>query len=215
MAFGSRYCNWLSKREGLSEDQFCYIPNEAGAFGEGMTIPANVLATRPDIACPPSQSGSMRCRAGTVTSRYFGNSPEILKYYARYGGTVRTMPGRRAACCPTISDCSICSGMPANGARTPIRIIDCAEAGVFSDLIFMSESIVQKRSCMLRGGSFADRPAQLRSADRATDLGVVDSFYNGFRVARTLPSSARTNLADPTCGSVDAESRLFRTPNSV
>ncbi len=119
----AQYCNWLSKREGLSEDQWCYIPNEAGAFGEGMTIPANVLQ-RAGYRLPTEPEWEYACRAGTVTSRYFGNSPRSSNTMPDMRATARTMRGRLAACCPTISDCSICSGMPANGARTQIRIID-------------------------------------------------------------------------------------------
>ena len=37
------YCNWLSEQEGLPKDQWCYLPNEAGAYAEGMSIPADVL----------------------------------------------------------------------------------------------------------------------------------------------------------------------------
>ena len=29
------YCNWLSEQEGLPEDQWCYLPNEAGATPKG------------------------------------------------------------------------------------------------------------------------------------------------------------------------------------
>ena len=29
----TKYCNWLSQRDGLSKDQWCYEPNPAGNFG--------------------------------------------------------------------------------------------------------------------------------------------------------------------------------------
>ena len=34
------YCNWLSEREGLPEDQWCYVPNAEGKYGPGMRIAA-------------------------------------------------------------------------------------------------------------------------------------------------------------------------------
>jgi eukaryotic-like serine/threonine-protein kinase len=35
------YCNWLSKREGIPEDEWCYGPNEEGDYAEGMKLMAN------------------------------------------------------------------------------------------------------------------------------------------------------------------------------
>jgi hypothetical protein len=36
----AHYCNWMSEQEGLPKDQWCYVPNKAGAYAEGMSIPA-------------------------------------------------------------------------------------------------------------------------------------------------------------------------------
>jgi hypothetical protein len=35
------YCNWLSQREGLPDDQLCYVPNKDKEYEAGMTIPAD------------------------------------------------------------------------------------------------------------------------------------------------------------------------------
>ena len=40
---GAAYCNWLSKQDGLGDDQLCYLKNKDGAYAEGMSIPGNVL----------------------------------------------------------------------------------------------------------------------------------------------------------------------------
>jgi formylglycine-generating enzyme required for sulfatase activity len=32
----AEYCNWLSREEGLAEDQWCYVPNAQGRYAEGM-----------------------------------------------------------------------------------------------------------------------------------------------------------------------------------
>ena len=52
------YCNWLSEKEGLPKDQWCYQPVEGGAYTEGMTIPADVLSA-PAIGCRPRRNGNM------------------------------------------------------------------------------------------------------------------------------------------------------------
>jgi len=81
----AHYCNWLSEKEGLPRDQRCYLPNEAGAYAEGMTIPSDVLR-RSGYRLPTEPEWEYSCRSGAVTSRYFGLSTELLGKYAWYQG---------------------------------------------------------------------------------------------------------------------------------
>ena len=79
----AHYCNWLSEQEGLPKDQWCYLPNEAGAYAEGMSIPADVLE-RTGYRLPTEAEWEYACRAGAVTSRYYGHSIDLLDAYAWY-----------------------------------------------------------------------------------------------------------------------------------
>ena len=79
----AHYCNWLSEQEGLPKDQWCYLPNEAGAYAEGMTIPADVLE-RTGYRLPTEAEWEYACRSGAITSRYYGHSLDLLEAYARY-----------------------------------------------------------------------------------------------------------------------------------
>jgi formylglycine-generating enzyme required for sulfatase activity len=76
-------CDWLSKQEGIPKDQWCYQRNSAGFYGPGMTVPEDVLR-RTGYRLPTEAEWEYACRAGAVTSRYYGRSPDLLDRYAWY-----------------------------------------------------------------------------------------------------------------------------------
>jgi len=80
----AQYCNWLSKQEGIPESQWCYPAIET--IKVGMELPKDYLH-RTGYRLPTEAEWEYSCRAGALTSRFYGSSEEMLKEYAWYTKT--------------------------------------------------------------------------------------------------------------------------------
>src|SRR5262249_45059949 len=82
------YCNWLSKEEGIPEDQWCYLRNDSEKYEKGMTVRPNYLSLR-GYRLPTEAEWEYTCRAGAVTARFYGETDELLPKYAWYAKNSR------------------------------------------------------------------------------------------------------------------------------
>ncbi len=174
------YCNWLSKQEGIAKDQWCYLANDKGEFAGGMKLAPDYLH-RTGYRLPSEAEWEFSCRAGAVTSRFYGETEELLGKYAWY---IRDSKQRRT--------------LPVGSLRpNDLGLFDmlgnawewCQERYVEptkdSDDKEDETSPKDNDNRVFRGGSLY-RALSLRCADRETDQPVNWHNYVGFRVARTV-----------------------------
>ena len=84
----AEYCNWLSELEGISEDQWCYLPNADGAYAAGMSLASDHLS-RSGYQMPTPDLWEYACRGGSETPRPFGYGVELSSPYVRWMGSRR------------------------------------------------------------------------------------------------------------------------------
>jgi formylglycine-generating enzyme required for sulfatase activity len=170
----AEYCNWLSKQEGIPEDQWCYEPNAQGEYAEGMKVKANYQALS-GYRLPTEAEWEYACRAGAATAWTHGSDEALLRHYAWYAVNAGET-------------------MHAVGSLKPngLGLFDVhgnawqwcqdvyGEEG-FKDIVDVKNSDGR----VLLGGSFTDGARNVRSAYRDRNVPGFRVNLYGFRVART------------------------------
>jgi len=189
------YCNWLSQQEGIPESEWVYPM--LSQIKDGMQMPAAYLL-RTGYRLPNEAEWEYSARAGAVTSRFYGNSEELLQQYAWYSKN----PPRKK------SD----QVDPNDPQRTlPVGRLKPNDFGLFDMLGNVWEwcqdrmqaypagskvddredsvrIVSDKESRVRRGGAFSYEAAAQRSASRGSRnaFPYLRRDNVGFRVARTF-----------------------------
>jgi formylglycine-generating enzyme required for sulfatase activity len=180
------YCNWLSAEEGIPEEQRCYLPNGRGEYAEGMRMRPDFLSLT-GYRLPTEAEWEYACRAGTETSRYHGETEELLGRHAWYtknsqdkgmlvpGGLRPNDLGLADVLGNALEWCQDPSSSYPN-ALCNLAIEDKEDIRYIGDRL----------SRVLRGGAFTYPPWGVRSANRLRIAPGIRSIYVGFRPARTF-----------------------------
>jgi formylglycine-generating enzyme required for sulfatase activity len=179
----AQYCNWLSEKEGIPEEQWCY-PKHAD-IKEGMTPYPDYLK-RKGYRLPTEAEWECACRAGAESSHYYGGGQELLPRYAWYlqNAQDRSWPvGQKR---PNDWGLFDMHGNVWNWCQESAWEYQPGTGGKPAEDEEDKRDIVDKLNRVLRGGSFRDQPSDVRSAFR--NLGGRPSLRSnevGLRPART------------------------------
>jgi serine/threonine protein kinase/formylglycine-generating enzyme required for sulfatase activity/tetratricopeptide (TPR) repeat protein len=180
----AQFSNWLSAQEGLPKDQWCYLPNMAGAYTEGMSIPADVLE-RTGYRLPTEAEWEYAGRAGAVTGRSYGNSIALLDAYARSAANSKEHAWMCGSLLPNDLGLFDMLGNEFEWCQDSVNAFRPLNKGVHNDVINRLESVNENDPRLLRGGAFLNPPALVRSAGRNRYAPSYRSTSDGFRLART------------------------------
>jgi serine/threonine protein kinase/formylglycine-generating enzyme required for sulfatase activity len=175
------YCNWLSEQEGIAKEQWCYAPNEKGAYAAGMKVKANALSLA-GYRLPTEAEWEYACRAGSVTSWSLGEAEDLLGKCARYAvsfAAVRSQPVGMLR--PNDLGLFDLHGNVSEWCQNRF------EAFMDTKDLLKEDIIDDRFTRPLRGGSFLGDALDVRSAGRLRSRPAYRDFSMGFRPARTFP----------------------------
>jgi len=176
----ARYCNWLSRMEGIPKDQWCY-PEKIGL---GMTLPADHLE-RTGYRLPTEAEWEHACRAGSATARPYGGSEALLSEYGWYLSNARRQMHPVGVKKP--NDLGLFDVL-GNALDWTLDPYGAYQPGLgdnpFVDALRRAK-IPDQVVRVLRGGSFIFSAPSLRSACRFWNQPTDRDSDNGLRPART------------------------------
>jgi formylglycine-generating enzyme required for sulfatase activity len=173
------YCNWLSKKEGISPAEMCYPGTEL--IKEGMTLPAN-FRSRTGYRLPMEDEWEYSARASSTTSRFFGGDEQMLP---RYGWFINSSLGRVRACGMLMPNDFGLFDMLGNVKEWCQDRYRRDYLAPDADREIAPLRLDTER--VARGGTFLDPARVLRSANRYHTRSESRIVSMGFRVARTAP----------------------------
>jgi formylglycine-generating enzyme required for sulfatase activity len=185
----AKYCNWLSQQEGIPKDQWCYeIPDEPGGIWTwsftNMKLKENYLSLT-GYRLPTEAEWEYACRAGAATSRYYGETAELLPHYGWYSDNSPDQTQPVGTTKPNDWGLFDMHGNVWNRCQERYKEYAVAKEGERVDDIEDILSVINTSGHVLRGGAFMDRESFVRSSYRYYNAPANRNSDFGFRPART------------------------------
>ncbi len=177
------YCNWLSEQEGTPKEQWCYLPNDAGKYAEGVKMPSDYLQ-RTGYRLPTEAEWEYACRAGAETGYSFGEAGDLIGKYSWYLGNspTRTQPcGKLTPNDLGLFDMHGNTWEWCQNIHKPYAIGEKATEDIDNSFVVNNKAVR-----VLRGGAFASRATSGRSAYRRSYVPTDRYPFLSFRPARTV-----------------------------
>jgi formylglycine-generating enzyme required for sulfatase activity len=175
------YCNWLSKEEGIDQDQWCYEIED----GQVTKLKANYLSLT-GYRLPTEAEMEFATRAGALTSRYFGETEDLLPKYAWYTKNSQEKTQPVGSLKPNDLGLFDVQGNVYTWCQERYKGYPQGKGEEPEDDKEDIISINNLNGRVLRGGSFDDRASLVRSAGRVNNVPMDRLYVVGFRPARTF-----------------------------
>jgi formylglycine-generating enzyme required for sulfatase activity len=182
------YCNWLSQQEGIEPRQWCYVTNLSGEVGPNLQITEmreNYLSLQ-GYRLPTEAEMEYAIRAGAITSRFFGETDDLLPKYGWYLNNSQHKTWPVGSLKPNDFGLFDAHGNVWNWCQE--RYLTYPPGRVVEDKEDFNLRINPKDRRTLRGGGYSNRGSELRSARSESLTPDATFYYIGFRVARTIAS---------------------------
>ncbi len=175
------YCNWLSKQEGIPADQWCF---ETDVQGQVIKLKENYLSLT-GYRLPTEPEMEYATRAGALTSRYYGETDELLPKYAWYQKNSQDQTWPVGSLKPNDLGLFDAQGNVFTWCQESAQPYPTGKNEATTD-DREDLALHEAQFRVLRGSSFFNQPSIVRSAYRYFIVPTIRINYSGFRVARTL-----------------------------
>jgi len=176
----AKYCNWLSKGEGIPEDQWCYEIKD-----DEIELRSNYLSLT-GYRLPTETEMEYATRAMAETSRYYGEAEELLPKYAWYNKNAQGKTWPVGSLKPNDLGLFDVQGNVFTWCQESSRPYPWVEgegsAEDREDGLVVSSAVGR----VLRGGSFDAQASYVRSASRISNVPTFGPHDFGLRPARTI-----------------------------
>ena len=173
----SKYCNWLSKKEGIPEDQWCFEKDNAG---DTIACKKDYLSLK-GYRLPTEAEMEYATRAGSISARAFGDTSELLPKYSWFLKNSNDQTWPVGSLKP--NDFGLFD-MLGNNFTWCMEEYDDYFNGTGEDNL-EGTKVLNTKNRVLRGGSFFLPGSAARSAFRGSSLPTYQNFFNGIRIAKT------------------------------